>query len=132
MCDDLTRHAVPRVIAPQRHRTGGRHAQAGQRVEQGPRPFVWTKSADELLAEHRSYPQRINDSEHQGRTRWSGCIGFLVQSPLGHIRTSLICVYLFLSSVYNDDSAGDTGIRVQVALSDTNSLRMLRCRQSFR
>jgi len=43
---------------------------------------------------------------------------------------SLTCTYSFPNSIRNDDSAGDTGIRVQVALSDTNPLRMLRCGQS--
>jgi hypothetical protein len=33
-------------------------------------------------------------------------------------------------SVRNDEYAGHTGIQVQVPLSDTNHLSMLRCRQS--
>jgi hypothetical protein len=49
------------------------------------------------------------------------------ESVLGHSRTSLTCAYLFASAVQDDESAGHTGIRVQVPLSDTDPLRMLRC-----
>jgi hypothetical protein len=31
---------------------------------QDPRPFVWTKTADEILDTIATYCQRINDSEH--------------------------------------------------------------------
>jgi hypothetical protein len=31
---------------------------------QDPRPFVWTKTADQILDTLASYCQRINDSEH--------------------------------------------------------------------
>ena len=46
--------------------------------------------------------------------------GLLVHSVLGHSRTPLTCAYSFPSSIYNDDFAGNTDIRVQVDLSDTN------------
>jgi len=57
-------------------------------------------------------------------------MGFLVHSLLGHDCTSLTCAYSFPGPVGNDDSADHTRIRVQVAPSDTNPLRMLRCSQS--
>lgn len=53
------------------------------------------------------------------------------ESVPGHCRVSLTCAYLFANSVHNDESAGHTGIRVQVPLSDTSPLRMLRSRQSW-
>jgi hypothetical protein len=34
---------------------------------QDPRPYVWTKTADEILANIASYLQLINDSGHQVR-----------------------------------------------------------------
>jgi hypothetical protein len=40
---------------------GDRHPQVDQRVEQGPKPFTWTKSADEILETLAAYCQRIID-----------------------------------------------------------------------
>jgi hypothetical protein len=34
----------------------------GERVEQEPEPFIWTKTADEILDTLAAYYQRINDS----------------------------------------------------------------------
>src|SRR3954454_16141143 len=36
---------------------------------EGPRPFIWMKSADEILASIARYPQRTSDSGHQGAVR---------------------------------------------------------------
>ena len=47
-----------------RHRTRNRHPQVDQRVEQGPRPFVWAKTADEILETLAAYCERIIGSEH--------------------------------------------------------------------
>jgi hypothetical protein len=33
-------------------------------MERPPRPFVWTKTADEILQSISRYCQRINDSGH--------------------------------------------------------------------
>lgn len=35
-----------------------------QRMEQEPQPFIWTKTADEILATLAAYCTRINDSRH--------------------------------------------------------------------
>ena len=57
-----------------RHRSVAELEQASQAWidtwNQDPRPFVWTKTADQILDTLASYCQRINDSEHQHATTW--------------------------------------------------------------
>jgi hypothetical protein len=49
---------------PLRGRTRSRHPPLDQRLERRPKPFVWTKTADQILATVAAYCQRINDSRH--------------------------------------------------------------------
>jgi hypothetical protein len=51
---------APPLRAPQRHRARNRHPQMDHRVEQEPRPFVWTKTADAILESLAAYCQRIS------------------------------------------------------------------------
>jgi hypothetical protein len=50
-----------------------------QAWNEDPRPFVWTKTADEILANLASYLQRTNDSEHwhSSRSRNLQALGLL-------------------------------------------------------
>jgi hypothetical protein len=45
-----------------------------------PRPFVWTKTADEILGTLAAYCQRINDSGTLGCHRWSAVAPLMARS----------------------------------------------------
>jgi transposase len=49
---------------PQRDRARDRYPQVDHRMEQEPRPFMWTKTADEILETLAAYCRRINGSGH--------------------------------------------------------------------
>ena len=44
--------------------TQHRHPHLDRHLERQPRPYVWTKTADQILASIGNYCTRINDSGH--------------------------------------------------------------------
>ena len=56
---ELTNRKLRRGSPPQRRRAGDRHPHLDRRWNDDPRPFVWTKTADEIL----ETPRRISVSE---------------------------------------------------------------------
>ena len=50
--------------APLRPRPQHRHPRLDRDLERRPRPYVWTKTADQILDSIRRYCDRINDSRH--------------------------------------------------------------------
>jgi hypothetical protein len=52
----------------ERHRTRGRHPQVDKRVEQEPRAFVWTKTADEILETLAASRGLFSDPRHQSQS----------------------------------------------------------------
>ena len=53
-----------RSCAPQRHRIEADIRKWINDWNKNPRPFIWTKTADEILGTLAAYCQRINDSGH--------------------------------------------------------------------
>ena len=61
---ELTTKQDPPRRPPQRQRARSRHQRLDRSMERRPRPYVWTKTADEILENLAGYLQRINNSGH--------------------------------------------------------------------
>ena len=61
---ELTNRKLRRSRPPQRQRTRSRHPRWINEWNTNPKPFIWTKTADEILDTLAAYCTRINDSGH--------------------------------------------------------------------